>query len=64
MSGRESQREKQFMENVSSGSEEGLAIIDCGLKGRGVAATRTFVKGDYVCSYKGELTSQKVAFQR
>ena len=44
--------------------DEGIEVIDAGEKGRGVAAKNEFLKGEYVCTYQGELVPQKVALAR
>jgi hypothetical protein len=33
-------------------------------KGKGVIATKSFLKGDFVCEYHGELITRKEAFYR
>ena len=56
--------EKVLMEKVENGSDENLSIIDAGAKGRGVCAAKTFHKGQYVSTYKGELISHREALKR
>ena len=57
-------KEKESTERVLSKHETGLKIIDAGVKGRGVAATKAFMVGDYVAKYQGELVTRKVALDR
>ena len=52
------------MRRIEEGEDEGLKMIDCGEKGRGIGTERTFSRGDYICQYKGELIPQKIGFQR
>ena len=58
------ENEKELMRKVEAELEEGLAIIDAGDKGRGVAATKNFEVGNYVCTYQGELVTHKIALER
>ena len=58
------EREKELQRKVEEESEEGLAEIDAGPKGRGVTATKEFKVGEYVTTYKGELISHKDALAR
>ena len=58
------EKEKLLMERVEAGADEGLVVMDAGEKGRGVAAAQQFHKGDYVCTYQGELISQKTMLER
>ena len=58
------EKEKLFMEHVKSPIESGLRVIDAGIKGRGVAATKDFATSDYVSKYQGELVSHKEALER
>ena len=61
---KKAEKDKETQEKIETGSEDGLAVIDCGKKGRGVGATKPFLKGDYVCQYFGDLISQKEALKR
>ena len=58
------EKEKLLMEKIEAGKDEGIKVIDAGEKGRGVAAEKDFLKGEYVCTYQGELVPLKVALQR
>ena len=58
------EREKLNSINMQNMDEAHLEIIDCGVKGRVVAASKSFETGDYVCIYRGELITQKSAFER
>ena len=58
------EHEREFRRKVEEWSEDGLKIIDAGVKGRGVAATRPFSIGDYVTCYRGELISHSEALRR
>ena len=58
------EKESKLKRGVEEGSDEGLKVIDCGEKGRGVATERNFSRGDYVCLYQGELIPQKIGQQR
>ena len=57
-------KEQDFMRRVISASEDGLCVINAGVKGRGVAAEKEFRIGDYVAQYQGELISHKEALER
>ena len=57
-------KEKDFHRKVEEWEEDGLTVIDAGEKGRGVATTRVFEAGDYVCCYRGELVSHAEALRR
>lgn len=46
------------------GPPHDLQVIEVEGKGRGVAATRPFAKGELVCEYSGELISQEEARHR
>ena len=58
------EKDKRFMELVTSPTESGLRVIDAGAKGRGVAADKEYATGDYVAKYLGELVSHKEALER
>ena len=58
------ERERLFLDKVRSHCHDGLEVRDMGSKGRGVVALRTFSEGDFVCTYDGEIISQKLALQR
>ena len=52
------EKEQEFMLRVTCASEEGLRVINAGIKGREVAAEKKiFRSGDYVAAYQGELHS-------
>ena len=53
-----------LMEKIEAGEDEGIKVIDVGEKGCGVAAEKDFWKGEYVCTYQGDLVLQKVALER
>ena len=57
-------KEKLLQQNIEDGVEDGLTVVECGAKGRGVQASKVFPKGEYVCTYKGELIPQKTAVER
>lgn len=44
--------------------EEGLEVINVEGKGRGVAPTRPFAKGELLCEYSGELITAREAYER
>ena len=56
--------EKEKLEKIEAGEDEGIKVIDVGEKGCGVAAEKDFRKGEYVCTYQGDLVLQKVALER
>ena len=58
------ERESDFMQRIMAEDEDGLRIFDAGIKGRGVAADKVFLPGDYVARYRGELISHKEALER
>ena len=58
------EREKLNSIKMQNMDEADLEIIDCGEEGRGVAASKSFETGDYVCMYRGQLITQKSAFER
>jgi histone-lysine N-methyltransferase SETD8 len=56
--------QKNFEEAVLSKREEGLGVHIFEGKGRGIVATREFVRGDFVVEYAGELISLDEAKKR
>ena len=51
-------RENELRLKVEEGADNGLRVIDCGEKGRGIEAVEPFVKG----SYRGELIPQRYTY--
>ena len=49
---------------VEEGADDGLFITDAGAKGRGICAEKSFSKGHFVCTYKGELINHREALKR
>ena len=58
------EEERVFSMKVANAEEDGLTIFDAGVKGRGVKSTKSFLMGEYVAQYNGELISQKEAIRR
>lgn len=46
------------------GDEPGLKVSKCGTKGKGLVATRSFEKDEFVCNYRGEHISYKLGNER
>ncbi|CAI9535140.1 unnamed protein product [Staurois parvus] len=51
----ESEQKKRIDDLITSGTEEGMKIDFITGKGRGVIATRNFLRGDFVVEYHGDL---------
>ena len=50
--------------NILTDPKHGLEIVSCGDIGRGIATTKPFNRGDFLCSYKGDLLSKAEADER
>ncbi|XP_048734635.1 N-lysine methyltransferase KMT5A-like isoform X2 [Ostrea edulis] len=62
----ELEKEKRAVleEKILKKIEEGLEVADLGEKGRGVVATKNFLRGDFVVEYAGELINLSTAKHR
>ena len=49
---------------ITSQKQGGLTVTTTESKGKGVIATIPFKKGDYVCSYSGELLTRTKGIER
>ena len=49
---------------IQSKEQGGLQVVVVDGKGKGIQATAPFKKGEYVCSYRGELLSKTEALDR
>ena len=58
------EKDERLDAQVKAGVAEGLATIDAGVMGRGVATLKKFDEGDFVCLYDGEVVSHKEAIRR
>ena len=41
-----------------------IQVVNVAEKGRGIVATKPFSKGDFICEYSGDLTSEDKAMSR
>ncbi|KAK7088662.1 hypothetical protein V1264_022560 [Littorina saxatilis] len=57
-------REKEMAEKIKTGCEDGLEVVEFEGKGRGVVATKSFEKDDFVVEYCGDLVNITTAKQR
>lgn len=51
------EKDEDLCSKILSGCEEGLKVEDIENKGRGVLATKNFLRGDFVVEYAGDLIS-------
>lgn len=58
------QQKAALEEAILSGSEDGLEVMDIDAKGRGVVATKSFDRGDFVVEYAGDLINLDEAKRR
>ena len=58
------EKEERLEARVKAGVADGLATINAGEMGRGVATLRKFDEGDFVCLYEGEVVPYKEAIRR
>ena len=49
---------------VTSHEQQGLQVVTVEGKGRGITTTIPFKKGDYICSYSGDLLSRAEGIDR
>ena len=60
----QSELQQQIAKKLRSKNEEGLKVVSMDTKGRGVVSSRSFMKGELLCEYSGELISFKEAKRR
>ncbi|XP_062590160.1 N-lysine methyltransferase KMT5A-like [Saccostrea cucullata] len=60
----EKEKRAELEEKILNNVEEGLEVATLGEKGRGVVATRKFLRGDFVVEYAGDLIDLSTAKQR
>ncbi|CAH1231381.1 N-lysine methyltransferase KMT5A-B-like [Branchiostoma lanceolatum] len=58
------EKEEWIEQQILANAEEGMEVVDIEGKGRGVVATRSFGRGDFVVEYAGDLIDTKMAKDR
>ena len=58
------ENEQRLKRQIGEGTPDGLAIIDAGRLGRGVATLRKYKEGEFVALYEGQLIAHKEAVRR